>query len=233
MRIKENGRLKQEVAQWKRACELLLKSRKVHEDEIKNLKEALDKLQWEHELKVKAEIDAVKGRYKNVIASLKEKNNSLSEVGEEVKEQLKSAEAKISSLAAVVRQNVVKEQQLVLQVERQKEESDRFARLMEMKIKALNLACEAKCENKCEEIKANHELELRNIYAWTANLFKVFCNMRVELNKEGFEWIVQNVADYVCKSREQDSNLRRCLGIQNDASIEEAVSSLLIGACTS
>jgi hypothetical protein len=139
----EATRLKHELAQWKRACELLKLGKAEQEAEVQRMKESVEEIECDVRRVLQQEKDMLKASYEGIVHSLKEKNESLDESIRKSSESLANSDRRCMALNAKISQLSTEKQQLSYQLNAQKEDNQRFTRLMEAKLKAVMLASEA------------------------------------------------------------------------------------------
>lgn len=220
--------MKQENEQLKKANIIQKNLRESLNRQISELKNGFLLNNQEMSNKFKQEKEQVHSSYTNIVSQLKNKNETLRKLLDNVTENLSECQSKNKELIAENNKIASEKREAIVALESSTNSMKREKQLMETKVRALQLANDVKCQAFEDEVDQKVAKTKQKIYALIAKAFSKFFDASLTLDDDQFEGIVEAASDEVKRLEKQDEALRQLLGLPPGKSIEDAVARLMV-----
>ena len=225
---KEIKKLEDDVNFWKQNIEAIKVSHIQQNTEIKKLHENYNKLQDETRQQNETDKETLMKQYESVIQSLKSKNIELREMIEKSSTSSSKYETVISKLKAENSHLKREREQMSAKLNVQREEQERQKLLNDQKMKAFELSNDNRVQNEIADLKSKHNAEKKKVMGYAVKQFHDFYDGKKKIDESSYKETLSKASNELKKLIQQDISVRRLLGITNNESIEQAVSTLLM-----
>ena len=238
---KEIDQLKEKVIQSQKMLESFEESSRMTIDDINQSKLKLDKFKRKSSDKIKEmkaiiqqkddELKEKEQHYNAIINKLK--NTKMNE--QEHRERMNEAEDKIKKANTMINELEEKVVSLTCQMQQEsmkfKADVDKLIRdnkLQEVQQKAKLLSIETNYAVKMDEVKKALFDEKKELFCYTAQQFRPYFDMNVEINDESFKSIIKRVKKELESQIKRDQAIRMLVNAQDNQSTEDALTNMII-----
>ncbi|OHT00559.1 hypothetical protein TRFO_07882 [Tritrichomonas foetus] len=221
--IKKN---QESLDKWKKTAKMLKKNCELQQRKMEEMSSSFSESQQLANEKSTKEKDALQSQLQATIEQYKNKNASLRQLLDKATEALTESDMKNREITSANNQLNSEKKHLLGQIEALKQEIVREKQLAETKLKAIQLSVDVQSQNKIEFELAKFDNEKRQIYSDVANAFKIYCDVRSQLDEVSLKNLLDNVSSELNRLSNQEKSLKTLLGIKPNENLEEAISKL-------
>lgn len=195
--------------------------------EIEETRAEMERVQKEdHELADK-EIKQLAQNLESTIISQKDKITALEKQIIDMTRVLKDTQSELKQKEKVLSDLQTDKKKAARTLSRIEEKSELNKRILETQIKANQVSIDNKHMEEIEKLKESNVIERRAFVTFITKQFMQYYDLSTKIDEETCKSIVCKAKEDLERLNNMESSLRMILGISEDSSIEEAVSSLL------
>lgn len=186
----------------------------------------------QNEVKMKGELEKnlsdMKSKYEKINSLHESHAEKANDLVKELSEKLKVSESQINEMKSQISELNLKLRKEEINGKVQAESFERSKQLIEAQTKAKLVIFDTNNRVKIDELKHEHEQDMRNLYGYFAENFGSFYDASQQLNEESFQKLVLIIKKELEKARKQDLLFRKFLNAHDLQSTEDAMTSFII-----
>ena len=217
-----------DIQDLKRVAASLEAAKRQKDVEIQHLLDQQEEAEQEHRLNSQREKECIKQQYDKCIAEMKKENQQLSESHNESTSALQEANRRVNDLTQKLVTQGLLIDDLKSRIAMVTEETERQIRITEMKTRSALMSQEMHYKNLIEDNKSEFYTEKRKVIGFVAQQFRQYFDAHLELDENCLKSVVRNVRLELDRLSNQESSLRKIMGLSDRESLEDSAAKLVL-----
>jgi hypothetical protein len=181
----------------------------------------------ESRARTEKETTAIRAQHQAALDETRARNRELQEVVSKYANALDESQSRNQALTVSNTELQARNGELASKVNSYRDGRSRDQKLVQARLRAMELAANTQRQIDMDKLKAQYEEERRRLVAFAANSLAQFVDLRKELTTEAFQELITRTANELKKHEEQEAAIRKLMRLSSLESCEEAVAELV------